>query len=74
MIAEGFEEVEAITQVDYLRRAEILVHTVSISEEKEVTGAHGVTIATDKLLNEVNLDEVVESSSPGVFGSQIFER
>lgn len=51
-LAEGFEEVEALTVVDYLRRASIGVDTVSIGE-KTVKGAHDIIVTADKLLSEV---------------------
>ena len=40
--ADGFEEVEALTCVDVMRRAGMHVVTVSINPVLEVTGAHGV--------------------------------
>jgi len=46
-LADGFEEVEALTPVDYCRRAGIKVTTVSISGKKEVTGSHGVPVFAD---------------------------
>ena len=42
--ANGFEEVEALTPVDYMRRAGLDVTTVSCNTDKAVTGSHGVTI------------------------------
>lgn len=46
-LAEGFEEVEALTAVDILRRAGIPVKTVSITSSLQVTGAHGITVKAD---------------------------
>lgn len=51
--AEGFEEIEAITPVDILRRAGIEVITVSITNTRRVTGSHGIEITTDFLINEI---------------------
>lgn len=48
-LAEGFEEVEALTVIDLLRRAGIPVKTVSISSSLQVQGAHGVTVTADLL-------------------------
>ncbi|BDU51539.1 DJ-1 family glyoxalase III [Haliovirga abyssi] len=63
--AEGFEEIEAITIVDILRRAEIDVKMVSITKSKIVTGAHKIKITTDLLFEEVNYDEVSMIILPG---------
>lgn len=49
-LAEGFEEVEALTLVDVLRRAEQKVTTLSITDSLEVTAAHGVCVKADDLL------------------------
>ena len=46
-IAEGFEEIEALTPVDVLRRAGCRVRTVGITG-KSVTGAHGITVVCDQ--------------------------
>ena len=54
--AEGFEEVEAVTIVDLLRRAEIDVKMVSIMEDKMVEGAHGMQIQADLLFEEADYD------------------
>ena len=51
-LAEGFEEVEALTPVDLLRRAGINCITVSISDKLEVTGSHGITIKADRIFDE----------------------
>lgn len=48
-LAEGFEEIEALTAVDVMRRAGMDVKTVSITRALQVTGAHGVTVNADLL-------------------------
>ena len=53
-LADGFEEIEAITPIDILRRANIEVNTVSISHSKEVSGAHGIKVLADSLFSEVD--------------------
>lgn len=54
LLAEGFEEIEALTPVDYMRRMDIVVDTCSITTEKNVAGAHKITVAADKILNEID--------------------
>lgn len=46
-LAEGFEEIEALAVVDVMRRADMDVKTVSITDELKVTGAHGITVEAD---------------------------
>lgn len=48
-LAEGFEEIEALTAVDVMRRAGMDVKTVSITSALQVKGAHGVTVNADVL-------------------------
>ena len=51
-LADGFEEVEALTSVDVMRRAGMPVTTVSINPGLEVTGAHGVKVIADSLFDD----------------------
>jgi 4-methyl-5(b-hydroxyethyl)-thiazole monophosphate biosynthesis len=51
LLADGLEEIEAITLIDVLRRAELDVTTLGVTS-LEVTGAHGVRIGADALLSE----------------------
>jgi 4-methyl-5(b-hydroxyethyl)-thiazole monophosphate biosynthesis len=51
-LADGFEEVEAVTPVDFLRRAGVEVVTVAVGESKTVAGAHGVRVVADRTLAE----------------------
>ena len=46
-LAEGFEEIEALTVVDVLRRGGVEVVTASVDGAREVQGAHGITVAAD---------------------------
>lgn len=48
-LGEGFEEIEALTAVDVLRRAGIEVQTVSITGNKMVKGTHGINVEADML-------------------------
>lgn len=68
-LGEGFEEVEAVTVVDYLRRMEIIVDMVSITRDNIVRGSHNINVTTDKLLDELNLESydglVIPGGMPG---------
>jgi len=48
-LSEGFEEIEAVTVADVLRRAGIEVKMVSTGGKKEVKGAHGIQVTADEL-------------------------
>ncbi|MBQ3054215.1 MAG: DJ-1/PfpI family protein [Clostridia bacterium] len=52
-LAEGFEEIEALAVVDILRRGNISVQTVSITNEKEVAGAHNIFVTADITIDEI---------------------
>ena len=51
--ADGFEEVEALTTVDLLRRAGEDVHMVSIMGRKTVTGSHNISVECDMIFEEI---------------------
>ncbi|MDE7387939.1 MAG: DJ-1/PfpI family protein [Muribaculaceae bacterium] len=54
-LAPGFEEIEAVTPIDVLRRAGLEVTVVSIVPgEKAVTGANGVTYVADVCIDGMN--------------------
>ncbi len=63
--AEGYEEIEALTVVDLLRRAGIETQMVSVTGNKQVTSSHKVSVIMDALLSDVNFDEVDMIVLPG---------
>ncbi len=75
--APGFEEIEALTVVDILRRAKIDVDMVSVTGEKKVTGSHKITVEMDKLFEEVDFGLadmlVLPGGMPGTKNLEAFE-
>lgn len=51
-LADGFEEIEALCPLDLCRRVGIEAKTVSITDNKEVTGSHGITVMSDLTAND----------------------
>ena len=64
-LAEGFEEVEALTPVDLLRRAGAEVTLVSIGDKKEVAGSHGIIITADRLFVDTDFADADLLILPG---------
>lgn len=65
-LADGFEEIEALTPVDVLRRAGMPVATVSIMPgRKTVVGAHGVSVEADMLLGDEDISAAEWLILPG---------
>ena len=56
-LADGCEEIEALTPVDIFRRAGEDVETVSIMGRREVTGSHKITIQADKKIEDGTFDD-----------------
>lgn len=55
-LADGFEEIEALTLVDYFRRADIFVDTVSVGDDLFVCGSHDIIVKADRLIDDIDLD------------------
>lgn len=64
-MADGFEEIEALTVVDVLRRAGLQAVTVSVGEGKTVTGAHGISVLCDVLFTGTAFDDASMLVLPG---------
>jgi len=64
-IAKGFEEIEAVTIIDVLRRAQIDVLVASIDKEPLVQGANGIVIETDVFMENVVTDVLDMIILPG---------
>ena len=64
-LAEGFEEIEALTVVDLLRRAGIEITMASITESRQVTGSHDIKVEADALLSDINFDDIDMIILPG---------
>ncbi len=63
-LADGFEEIEALSVVDILRRAEIATKTVGVSGEY-VTGAHDIVVKADITDKEIKKDDITAVVLPG---------
>lgn len=65
-LAEGFEEIEALTPVDILRRAGVETSTVAVGTAgREVTGSHGITVSADLQTDGVNTEGLEAVVLPG---------
>jgi protein deglycase len=65
LLAEGFEEIEALTVVDILRRASIKTKTVSVNNREMVTGAHIMEVKADCFIDKKKLKDADMIVLPG---------
>ena len=77
-LADGCEEIEALTPVDLLRRAGEEVCTVSVMGRKEVTGSHKITILADETIEEGEFEDgdmlVLPGGMPGTLNEEASEQ
>ena len=69
LLAPGFEEIETVTPIDLLRRAEVEVVVAAIERELLVTGRCGLTLRADATLDELagaDFDLLFLPGGPGV--------
>ncbi len=64
-LARGFEEIEAVSIIDVLRRADIEVQVASLDENSSVKGANGITVVSDMQIKDVHVDELDMIILPG---------
>ena len=64
-MAEGMEEVECLAVVDILRRAQIEVILVSMTDKLEVTGSHNITIKADDIFENMDFSKAEALFLPG---------
>lgn len=64
-LADGFEEIEALTTVDVMRRAGMDVKTVAINSSGRAIGAHGIPVIADFIFSDVDFKEAEWLIAPG---------
>lgn len=68
LLSPGFEEIEAITIIDILRRSDIKVVVAGLEKEK-ITGSHKISINCDIYYKNINIDDfdflVLPGGQPG---------
>jgi 4-methyl-5(b-hydroxyethyl)-thiazole monophosphate biosynthesis len=64
LLAEGFEEVEAVTPADFLRRAGVDVQLVGIGG-RTIRGSHEIVFEVDKTIDEVDVGDIDGVILPG---------
>lgn len=64
-LAEGFEEIEAISIIDVLRRADIEVIMGTLNEHLMVNGAHGISVHADRPIKGLRVEELDMIVLPG---------
>lgn len=60
----GFEEIEAITVIDILRRAKIDIEIIAL-KQKDNIGAHGIKIIADHLIDDIKFEKIDMVILPG---------
>lgn len=71
LLANHFEDVEAICTIDMLRRANIELDLVSVIDNLDITTQSGLKVKAEKVYNEINLDDYEFVILPG--GKAVYE-
>ena len=64
-LADGFEEVEAVTVTDILRRAGLETKFVSVTGSRQIKGANGITVEADTMFEEADYEACEMIVLPG---------
>lgn len=65
VLADGFEDIEAVTPIDIMRRASLDVDVVSLKKTDLVTGSRGVRVVTDCFLEDLDMTLIDALILPG---------
>ena len=74
LLADGFEEIEAISVIDILRRAEIDLKVVSINDSLKVTSDRGLVVQGDMLIDDIEKENIESIILPGGSGHKNLEK
>lgn len=76
-LAQGFEEIECLTVVDLMRRVNLPITMVSISDSYNVSGAHDISVTADALFSDIDFTDadmlVLPGGGPGTCNLNAFE-
>ncbi len=72
ILADGFEEVEAIEPIDIMRRAGLEVKTAAL-KNKTVTGAHNIPVTADIMISEIEPEKMNLLMLPGGAGHELLD-
>mgnify|MGYP003603118811 CR=1 FL=1 len=70
-LADGFEEIEALSTLDILRRADIDTTTVSIMGRIEVKSSRGMLVQADQVIENINYEDYDMIILPGWSGNNV---
>ena len=76
-LPDGFEEIEAITPLDILRRADIDVTSVSLIDDIDVLGSHGICVEADIMFDEIEYTKetmLILPGGPGVTHYRVHDK
>ena len=64
-LAKGFEEIEAVSMIDIMRRGGIEVLVRSLDDTLDVKGANGITVKADASIVGISADDIDMIALPG---------